>query len=210
MRPPVSVTARGMPRWRLVSRASLRRWRATIQAYPTERAPNKSAAPTSTTGPARLGNAVSADIRHQCRRNGHGAVGLLMGLEQRRDRARQRHTRRVQRVHELGLLAGTRAGANVGAAGLIVGVGTGARDFEPLTDARRPRFEVVRFGGRETEVIRWQHGDAIGQLELLQHGLGMAGQLFVLRRRVGSEAETDELDLVELMHAQQAARVLPR
>src|SRR5881396_1385706 len=196
MRPAVSVTARGMPSrrtssarassasaaarsrgsfrpantWpskRLVSRASLRRWRATIHAYPTERAPNRSAAPTSTTGPARLGNAVSADIRHQRRRDGHGAVGLLVGFEQRRDRARQRNTRRVQRVHEFGLLAWPRAGANVGAPGLIVGVRAGARDLEPLADAGRPRLEVVGLGGREAEVVGRQHRDAVGELQLL-------------------------------------------
>src|SRR6266705_4571055 len=146
--------AKTWPSSRLVSRASLRRWRATIQAYPTERSPKRSAAPTSTTGPARLGNAVSADIRHQRRRDGHGAVGLLVGFKQRRDRARQRNTRRVQRVHELGLFAGPRAGANVGPPGLIIGVGAGARDLEPLADAGRPRLEVVGLGGREAEVIR--------------------------------------------------------
>src|SRR2546425_2830232 len=192
MRPPVSVTASGIPSrrtssasassasaaapsrgsfkpaktWpsrRLVSRASLRRWRATIHAYPTERAPNRSAAPTSTTGPARLGNAVSADIRHQRRRDGYGAVGLLVGFEQRRDRAWQRNTRRVQRVHELGLLAWPRAAANASAAGLIVGVGAGARNLEPLADARRPRLEVVGLGGREAEIVPREHGDTVWQ-----------------------------------------------
>src|SRR6266404_798470 len=191
IRPAVSVTASGMPSrrtssarvssasaaapsrgsfkpaktWpsrRLVSRASLRRWRATIQAYPTERAPNRSAAPTSTTGPARLGNAVSPDIRHQRRRDGHGAVGLLVGFKQRRDRARQRDPRGVQRVHEFGLLAWAGAGANVGPPGLIVGEGTGARDLEPLSNTRGPRLEVVGLSGREAEVIRRQQGDTIG------------------------------------------------
>src|SRR5467141_4232019 len=157
--------AKTWPSKRLVSRASLRRWRATIQAYPTERAPNRSAAPTSTTGPARLGNAVSADIRHQRRRDGHGAVGLLVGFEQRRDRARQRNTRRVQRVHEFGLLAWARAGANVGPPGLIVGVGAGARDLEPLANAGRPRLEVVGLGGREAEVVGRQHRYAVGELQ---------------------------------------------
>src|SRR6266436_6287623 len=200
--------AKTWPSRRLVSRASFRRWRATIQAYPTERAPNRSAAPTSTTGPARLGNAVSADIRHQRRRDGHGAVGLLVGFEQRRDRARQRNTRRVQRVHEFGLLTGPRAGANVGPPGLIVGVGAGAGDFEPLANARRPRLQVVGFGGCEAEVIRRQHGDAVWELQLLKHGLGMTSQLLVLHRRLGSEAEPHQLDLVELMDPQQPARVL--
>src|SRR6266511_5300751 len=198
MRPAVSVTASGMPSRRtssarassasaaapsrgsfrpantwpsrqLVSRASLRRWRATIHAYPTERAPNRSAAPTSTTGPARLGNAVSADIRHQRRRDGHGAVGLLVGFEQRRDLARQRNTRRIQRVHELGLFAGPRAAANVGPSGLIVGVGAGARDLEPLADARRPRLEVVGLGSGEAEIIRRQHRDAFWLLQFRDH-----------------------------------------
>src|SRR5258705_2822464 len=209
MRPAVSVTARGMPsrrtssarassasaaapsrgsfrpaktwpRRRLVSRASLRKWRATIQAYPTDSTPNSNAAAMSAGGPARrsapLGNAVSADIRHQRRRDGHGAVGLLVSFEQRRDRARQRNTRRVQRVHEFGLLAWPRAGANVGAPGLIVGVRAGAGDLEPLADAGRPRLEVVGLGGREAEVVGRQHRDAVGQLQLLQDGFPMDRQ----------------------------------
>src|SRR6266511_1812502 len=163
--------AKTWPRRRLVSRASLRRWRATIQAYPTESMPNSSAAVRSAAGPARrsapLANAVSAEIRRQCRRDGHGAVGLLVGLEQRRNGARQRHTGRVQRVDEFGLLARPRAGANVGAAGLIVGVGAGARDLEPLAHAGRPRLEVVGFGGRKAEIVRRQHGDAVRELQLL-------------------------------------------
>src|SRR5206468_1213872 len=174
--------AKTWPRRRLVSRASLRRWRATIHAYPTERAPNRSAAPTSTTGPARLGNAVSADIRHQRRRDGHRAVGLLVGFKQRRDRARQRNTRRVQRVHEFGLLAWAGAGANVGPPGLIVGERAGARDLEPLANTRCPRLEIVGLSGREAEVIRRQHGDTIGQLQFLQHRFGMGGEFFVLGR----------------------------
>src|SRR5437867_567394 len=163
--------AKTWPRRRLVSRASLRRWRATIQAYPTDRAPNSSAAARSAAGPARrsapLGNAVRADIRRQCRRDGHGAVGLLVGLEQRRDGARQRYTGRVQRVHEFGLLARPRAGANTGAAGLIVSEGAGARDLQPLADTWRPRLEVVGLGGGEAEVVRRQHRDAIWKLQLL-------------------------------------------
>src|SRR6266545_3890498 len=160
MRPAVSVTARGMPsrrtssarassasaaapsrgsfrpantwpRRRLVSRASLRRWRATIQAYPTESTPNSNAAAMSAGGPA------------------------------------QRNTRRVQGVHEFGLLAWPRAGANVRAPGLIVGVRAGARDLEPLADAGRPRLEVVGLGGREAEVVGRQHRDAVGELQLL-------------------------------------------
>src|SRR5882672_11822232 len=223
IRPATSVTAIGMPRWRtssarassasaaapsrgsfkpantwpsrrLVSRASLRRWRATIQAYPTESTPKSNAAAMSAGGPARrsapLGNAVSADIRHQRRRDGHGAVGLLVGFEQRRDRARQRNTRRIQRVHEFGLLAWPRAAANAGPPGLIVGVGAGARDLEPLADARRPRLEVVGLGGREAEIVRRQHRDAIGQLQLLQDGFRMGGQLFMLGRRVGGETKS--------------------
>src|SRR5207245_2045637 len=103
---------------------------------------------------------------------------------------------------ELGLLPGPRTAANVGPAGLIVGVGAGARHLEPLANAGRPRLEVVGFGGCEAEVIRRQQGDAVWELQLLKHSLGMAGQLLVLRRRVGSEAEPHQLDLVELMDTQ--------
>src|SRR3954464_2608035 len=211
--------AKTWPSSRLVSRASLRRCRETTQAYPTDRTPNTNAVATSAVGPARrrallppaalLGEAVSADIRHQHRRDGHRAIGLLMCLEQRGGGARQRDTGGVERVHEFRLLPGTGPAPNIRAARLIVGVRTGARYFEPLSDARGPHFEIIGLGGGESKVIRRQYRDAIRQLELLQDGFGVRGQLLVLGRRVGRSAEAHELDLVELMHAQQPARVFP-
>src|SRR5205823_9055945 len=104
----------------LVCRASSRRWRATTHAYHTVIPPSSSASPATTGGPARRSaalratggprpEALHAEVRNERRRNRHGAVGLLAGLEQRRDGARQRQPGRVQRVHELGLRTGGRA-----------------------------------------------------------------------------------------------------
>src|SRR5574342_142877 len=98
----------------LVWRASSRRWRATTHAYPTVIAPSRSARPTTAGGPARRSAALRGtggrrreplrpDVRDEGPGDGHGTVGLLMGLEQGSDRARQRHARRVERVDELRL-----------------------------------------------------------------------------------------------------------
>src|ERR1700752_4136459 len=105
-------------------------------------------------GPARrkasLGKSVSADIRHQRRRDRDGAVWLLVGLEQGRNRARQRDAGGIQRVDKLGFLARPGAGPDVRTPRLIVGEGARARDLEPLPYPGRPRLQVVGLGGGET------------------------------------------------------------
>src|SRR3989454_2186194 len=144
----------------LVCRASSRRWRATTHAYQTVIPPSSSASPATTGGPARRSAALRAtgggrhqalhsEVRDERRRNRHGAVGLLPRLEERRDGAWQRHPRRVERMRQLGLRARRRAVADVGTPRLKVGEGARARDLEPLADARRPDFEVVRLGAGE-------------------------------------------------------------
>src|SRR3989454_12190899 len=152
----------------LVCRASSRRWRATTQAYQMVIPPSSSASPATTGGPARRSAALRATggARHEAlppavgdarRRNGHGAVGLLARLEQGRDGARQRHARRVERVHELRLRTGRRAVADVGAPRLEVGEAARARNLEPLPDARCPDFEVVGLGDRKSTRLNSSH-----------------------------------------------------
>src|SRR3989440_5414711 len=196
------------PSSRLVSRASARRWRATTQAYPTDSTPNNSTAATRIRNS--LGKTIRADIRHERGRQRHGAVWLLVRFQESRDRARQRDARRVQRVHELRFLAGTRPTADVGAACLVVRERAGARDFEPLPDPRGPRLEIVRFGGGEAEVVGRQDRDAVGKLETPEHFFGVRGELLVLCRRIGGAAEAHQLHFVELVYAQQSPRVLSR
>src|SRR5213593_3512362 len=203
----------------LVCRASSRRWRATTHAYHTVIPPSSSASAATTGGPARRSaalratggprhEALHAEVRNERRRNRHAAVGLLAGLEQRRDGARQRQPGRVERVHELGLRAGGRAIADAGAPRLKVGERARTRHFEPLSHAGRPRFEIVCLRAREAEIPGRQQHYAIRHLESLQDGLGVPRQELVLGGGVGGTGESHQLHLVELMHPQQATRIL--
>ena len=74
--------------------------------------------------------------------------------------------------------------------------------------AGQPDFEVVGLGGGEAHVAGAQRHDAVRQFQPLQDRLGVAGQL--LERVVGLVRMDDlhQLDLVELMLADHAARVL--
>src|SRR2546429_1196777 len=188
----------------LVWRASSRRWRATTHAYQTVIPPSSSASPATTGGPARRSAALRAigGGRHEAlhserwdqrRRNRHGAIGLLPRLEERRDGARQRHPRRVERMRQLGLRARGRPVADIGAPRLEVREGAGARHLEPLPDARRPDFEVVRLGAGEPQVARGEQHDAVRELEPLQHGLGVPGHPLVLGWRFGGPCEPNQL-----------------
>jgi len=111
-------------------------------------------------------------------------------------------------MDELGFLARPGAGPDVCAPRLIVGERARARDLEPLPHPGCPGFQVVGLGGRETEIVGRQHGDPVREPQPLQHRLRVSGQLLVLGGRIGGAGKTDQLDFVELMHAQQPARVL--
>ena len=113
-------------------------------------------------------------------------------------------------MHELRLLARTWATADVGAARLKIGKRARARDLEPLADPRRPRLKIVGLRGREPEVVDRQHRHAIRQLQASQHRFGVPGELLVLCRRIARAAEAYQLHLIELMDAQQPARVFAR
>src|SRR3546814_3196651 len=70
-----------------------------------------------------------------------------------------------------------------------------------------PDFEVERLAGRKAHVAGAQQDAAIGQAELLQDIFGGIHHALVLRLRLLGRGDGDELDLVELMLADHAARV---
>src|SRR5690349_5668718 len=202
----------------LVWRASSRRCRATIQPYPMVIPPSRSARPTTTAGTARRSATLRATGRHEPLGSqignerpwdSHGAVGLLVGLEQGRDRARQGDARGVERMRELRFGARGRPVTDVGAARLEIGERARARHLEPLSDTRRPHLEIVLLGGGEPEVADGHEHHTVRQLQPAQHFLRVSRQHLVLGGRIFRAAEAHQLDLVELMHPQQAAGVLP-
>src|SRR3989441_12097746 len=168
--------AKTRPNSWLVRCASSRRWRATPQASPSEKAATRTASPTTAGGPARRKEslrdtsgrqAIAPHVGDERGRQRDRAVGLLAGLEQRGDGARQRHTGGIEGVHELRLGTGPRAEADVGAARLEVGERAGARHLEPRAHARCPSFQVVGLGAREPGVAGREQSHAVGQLEPL-------------------------------------------
>ena len=86
---------------------------------------------------------VAAHVGPQHLRHGDRAVGPLVRLEERRDDARQRQPRAVQRVDELRLGARLRSVADRHPARLVVAEVRARADLEPALDARRPHLEVV-------------------------------------------------------------------
>ena len=82
-----------------------------------------------------------------------------------------------------------------------------ARHFQIRVLSRRPDFDVVSLGRAKTEIARAKFDHAIVQAEQLQHALRVRRQRFMFR--VGSFRRRDfhQLHLVELMHANDAARL---
>src|SRR5262245_14920291 len=90
-----------------------------------------------------------AQVRPQRRRDHHRAVRLLVVLEQRRERARQRHARCIQRVRVLDARAHLAPVAHPHASCLEVLEVRARAALEPCLLAGRPYFEVVALGRGE-------------------------------------------------------------
>ena len=76
----------------------------------------------------------------------------------------------------------------------------------PTPGAQTSRSKV--HARREAGVARRERQHAVGNLEPLQHRLGVRGEQRVFARTLLGSHQPDQLDLVELVHADQAARVL--
>ena len=152
---------------------------------------------------------LATQIRRQGLGQHHGPVILAPVLDQGRPDPRPRQRRAVDGVHELQRPAAGRAEAHVGPAGLVVAEPAHRGDLEPTIDAGGVHLEVERAGRRPAEVARAQIEDAVGQFELLEHRLGTPQDVGLRLQRVVRRAVREQLDLVELVHPQQAPRVAP-
>ena len=131
-------------------------------------------------------------------------------LEDGGDDSRECESRPIERVHQSRLAAFRRPITDARAPRLEIGEVAARRDLEPLPDSGREDLEIVGVRAGESGVSGRESFHAIRKLEQLKRFLGVSGeklQLIVgtLRSRV-----PHELDLVELVHAKQPARVLPR
>jgi hypothetical protein len=151
---------------------------------------------------------AGSTARRRPRGDGDAAVGLLVVLEHGHHGAAHGHARAVERVHEFGLALGV-AKPRLHAPGLEgLAVAAGA-DLAVGALPRQPDLEVIGLGGAEAHVAGAQRHHAVGQLQRLQHGLGVAHHLFQCGVAVLGVGYLHHLDLVELVLADHAARVAP-
>src|SRR5439155_22195000 len=114
----------------------------------------------------------------------------------------------VERVEELGL-AGLRAPeAQVGAAGLEGLEVRAGRNLLILAARGKPDFQVIGLGRAETQIGRTQRHHAVGQVQSLEDYARVAREGFELVIRLLGQGELHQLDLLELVLADDAARVL--
>src|SRR5438552_657801 len=134
------------------------------------------------------------------------AVALLIVLQNRNDRAAERQARAVERVYEAcPFLRG--AIADVRAPRLEIEEVRARRDLAICLLPGQPNLEVVRFRAGEPEVAGRQRHAPVGKIERLENRFGVARQALVLVPGAVRHSELYDLDLLELMQADHAARV---
>src|SRR5690606_34865730 len=157
----------------------------------------------------RLEHLEAPEVRTQALRHADRAVGLLVVLEDRDDPAR-RAERAVERRDgaRLVLAVDLDALAHVEAARLERRAVRRRRELEVALLRGQPRLAVELARGARPEVARGGVDDAVRQVDETQHLLLPAEQALVLRLGVRRVAVGEHLDLVELVHADDAAHVL--
>ncbi len=101
-----------------------------------------------------------------------------------------------------------RAVADVEAARLVVGRVRARGELAEVPLAGQPGLAVVLLRRRGAEVVDRDRDDAVGDLELRQDRLLDREHPLVLGAALGGLDEAEHLDLVELVHAEDPARVL--
>src|SRR4051794_32006414 len=169
------------------------------------RATRRGAKP-STSANDRLQDLSTPQVGLQRLRHPHRPVGLLVGLQDRDDGARDRDQRAVERGQRLDAVL--EAAADVEAAGLEVRAVRGRGELAVLALRRDPRLAAEFARRPQPRAAARRVDDTVGQLELAQPLLLPAQQPLVLiegflDRRVG-----EHLHLVEPVHADDPAGVL--
>src|SRR6266436_5645204 len=152
-------------------------------------------------------NPVDAHVWAQDVREQDGAIGLLTIFDDGDPGASDGQAGTVQRVDELALAAGFWLEANSGAARLKgFAVRTG-RNFTKSVARRQPDFEVVRFRGSKAHISGGKQHGAVVQPKFLENGLRVSCERLVLFVAFFRMREREELDFLELVLAENAARV---
>src|SRR5882724_8422331 len=152
-------------------------------------------------------NPVDAHVRAQNVREQDGAIGLLIIFDDGYPGATDREARTVQRVDELALAARFWLEANSGTARLKgFAVRTG-RNFTKFVARRQPDFKVVGFRGSKAHIAGGKQHGAVVQPKFLENGLRVSCERLVLFVTFSRMRELEELDFLELVLAENAARV---
>ena len=136
----------------------------------------------------------------------NAAVRLLMVLQNRHDDARHRAQRAVECGQGPRLVAV--AHTDLQATSLKLGGVRGRRDLAIRALRRNPRLDVELACRTAAEIARSHVDHAIGQFQSVDELALPCKQAFVLSLGILRTAVGEHLDLVELVHADDAAGVL--
>src|SRR5665647_1419012 len=157
----------------------------------------------------RRGQDVKTQERPQCGRHDHRTVGLLVVLQDGHDPAGGAEGA-VERRDVAGRIAGGLGVAltTVEAAGLVRRAVRGRRQLSITALGWHPRLAVELARGRTAEVAGGDVDDPVWHLDLGEHLLLPAEQSLMLSLRLLRPAVAVHLDLLELVHADDATSVL--
>src|SRR6185437_6406679 len=140
--------------------------------------------------------------------NGSGlAVGLLVVLENRDPGAPDGQAAAVDGVRQTALALAAGAEPNVGPPRLKIREVAAGADLAIRLLAWKPDLEIIGLGRTETEVAGAKAHDPVRQLERLQDGLGVTGELLVILLRTRGLRDLHQFDFLELVLANDAADV---
>src|SRR5687767_10676573 len=148
-------------------------------------------------------------VRLQDFRNSDSSVSLLIMLQNGSNDAGECEARSVQRVDETGLFARRRPVADVCATGLEVRERAAGRYLEPLANAGRKNLEIVTSRCSESRIASGQQHAPMRKAEPFEQHFGVSRQALMLLVALFRRAVAHHLHLVELVHSQEAACVLP-
>ena len=137
--------------------------------------------------------------------NQHAAVRLLVRFNQRDKQPRQCRAAAVEDVREF-IFARFRFKPQIHPARLEILAVRAARHLEITPLPRRPHLEVVGLRARKAHVARAQQHHAVMQTQQLEHALRVRHHFLQLIVAVLRFHNLDQFNLVELMHANHAAR----
>src|SRR3989441_1044746 len=147
-------------------------------------------------------------IRSKRVRDRDASVRFLVILESRDERAAHGEPRAVERVAVLGAAAGGGAVADLGPARLERRAVRARRDLAVLPLPGQPDLHVVALRRLEPHVAGAVEHHPIGELEALEHRLGVPDHGLQLVVRLRGRRDLHQLDLVELVLSDHALHVL--